>query len=91
MDKTSDCYVADWEIMYKLPNERHEFFYAGNCTESGARYEFEKTIPTQFRGRTLHIVEYRGNPKSYLHFEDESWEEESKWKHPFKSYPDKAA
>tara|TARA_B100000965_G_C19402581_1_gene673927 strand:- start:32 stop:301 length:270 start_codon:yes stop_codon:yes gene_type:complete len=89
MNKTSDCYLANWEIMYKLPNKRHEFFYAKNCTESGARHEFEKEVPAKYRGRTLHIVEYRGHPKSY--FSWNGWEEESDWNHPFKSSEDRAA
>tara|TARA_B100000700_G_C14966008_1_gene818873 strand:+ start:632 stop:892 length:261 start_codon:yes stop_codon:yes gene_type:complete len=86
MKGTKSLYVADWEIMYKQPNEHHEFFYAENCTENQAWYKFEKKIPREVRGRRLHIVEYRDNPDKY-----ENWEKESEWKHPFKCYPDKAA
>ncbi len=95
MDRSKSLYVADWEIMYKLPNKRHEFFYAENCTESKAWYRFEAEVPRELRGRSLHIVECTEHPSK----RDEWWEgsdhnqkeEPYTWKHPFKSYPDKAA
>ena len=86
MDRSKSLYVADWEIMYKLPFERHEFYYASNCTESKAWYQFEKEVPRESRGRSLHIVEYTDHPDKYA-----DWEKEAEWKHPFKSYPDRAA
>ena len=86
MDRSKSLYVADWEIMYKIPNERHEFFYAKNCTESKAWYRFEAEVPRELRGRSLHIVEYTDHPKKH-----EDWEKEAEWNHPFKCYPDKAA
>ena len=86
MDRSKSLYVADWEIMYKQPNERHEFFYAKNCTESKAWYRFEAEVPRELRGRSLHIVEYTDHPKKH-----EDWEKEAEWNHPFKCYQDKAA
>jgi len=48
---------AYWTILYKKPNEPHEFFTAKKCTRSQAWIQFERAIPHQDRGRQLHIHE----------------------------------
>lgn len=49
--------IAYWTILYKKNNEPHEFFTAKKCTKSQAFIKFEKAIPSEDRGRVLHIRE----------------------------------
>ncbi len=49
--------LAYWTVLYKKPNEHHEFFTSKKCTQNQAWTQFERSVPSQSRGRVIHIHE----------------------------------